>query len=40
MINMTLPDPIENYIHRVGRVGRAECIGLAISIVGSVEEKV
>ena len=33
MINMTLPDEAENYIHRIGRVGRAERMGLAISIV-------
>ena len=33
MINMTLPDETENYIHRIGRVGRAEHLGLAISIV-------
>ena len=42
MINMTLPDEAENYIHRVGRVGRADTMGLAISIVasGGVKEKV
>lgn len=34
-INMTLPDESENYIHRVGRVGRANCMGLAISIIGT-----
>lgn len=40
-INMTLPDEAENYIHRIGRVGRAECMGLAISIVcDSEKEKV
>lgn len=33
MINLTLPDESENYIHRIGRVGRAERMGLAISIV-------
>jgi len=33
IINMTLPDEPENYIHRIGRVGRAEKMGLAISIV-------
>jgi ATP-dependent RNA helicase DDX1 len=33
VINMTLPDEAENYIHRIGRVGRAERMGLAISIV-------
>jgi superfamily II DNA/RNA helicase len=42
MINMTLPDVPENYIHRVGRVGRAECLGLAISLVApaGTQEKV
>ena len=40
VINYTLPDKIEDYIHRVGRVGRAGHAGLAISLVASVEEKV
>ena len=40
VINMTLPDKSEDYIHRVGRVGRADAIGLAISIVSDVPEKV
>jgi len=33
MVNMTLPDEPENYIHRIGRVGRADKMGLAISLV-------
>jgi ATP-dependent RNA helicase DDX1 len=33
VINMTLPDEAENYIHRIGRVGRVDKMGLAISIV-------
>lgn len=33
VINMTLPDVPENYIHRIGRVGRQDCLGLAVSIV-------
>lgn len=42
VINMTLPDAAENYIHRIGRVGRAERMGLAISIVAAdkIPEKV
>jgi ATP-dependent RNA helicase DDX1 len=42
VINMTLPDEAEQYIHRIGRVGRAERMGLAISIVcpEGVDEKV
>ncbi|EOD18394.1 hypothetical protein EMIHUDRAFT_96119 [Emiliania huxleyi CCMP1516] len=35
VINMTLPDKEEDYIHRVGRVGRAEVVGLAVSLVAS-----
>lgn len=40
MINITLPDEKTNYVHRIGRVGRAERMGLAISLVSSVPEKV
>lgn len=42
VINLTLPDEPEYYIHRIGRVGRAEHLGLAISILAPqhVEEKV
>lgn len=40
VINMTLPDSVEQYIHRIGRVGRADAVGLSISIVGKEEEKV
>lgn len=40
MINVTLPDEKANYVHRIGRVGRAERMGLAISLVASVPEKV
>ena len=35
MINMTLPDKEEDYVHRVGRVGRADVMGLAISFVAT-----
>jgi len=40
MINVTLPDEKSNYVHRIGRVGRAERMGLAISLVAAVPEKV
>ena len=44
VINMTLPpaEESENYIHRIGRVGRADKMGLAISLVAAegVKEKV
>lgn len=40
LINVTLPDKAENYIHRVGRVGRAERLGLAISLVAVQKELV
>jgi len=40
MINITLPDEKSNYVHRIGRVGRADRMGLAISLVSTVPEKV
>ena len=40
VINMTLPDEAENYIHRIGRVGRATCPGIAVSFVATCSEKV
>ena len=40
MVNVTLPDEKSNYVHRIGRVGRAERMGLAISLVAAVPEKV
>lgn len=40
VINITLPDEKSNYVHRIGRVGRAERMGLAISLVSTVPEKV
>jgi len=40
IINVTLPDEKTNYVHRIGRVGRAERMGLAISLVAAVPEKV
>ncbi|XP_034060184.1 ATP-dependent RNA helicase DDX1 [Gymnodraco acuticeps] len=40
VINVTLPDEKQNYVHRIGRVGRAEKMGLAISLVAMEKEKV
>ncbi|XP_031437706.1 ATP-dependent RNA helicase DDX1 [Clupea harengus] len=40
VINVTLPDDKLNYVHRIGRVGRAERMGLAISLVAMEKEKV
>ncbi|EAA13221.5 ATP-dependent RNA helicase Ddx1 [Anopheles arabiensis] len=40
IINVTLPDEKSNYVHRIGRVGRADRMGLAFSLVASVPEKV
>ena len=40
VVNVMLPDDKQNYVHRIGRVGRAERMGLAISIVSKVKEKV
>ncbi|OXB53889.1 hypothetical protein ASZ78_013855 [Callipepla squamata] len=39
VINVTLPDEKQNYVHRIGRVGRAERMGLAISLVAKEKEK-
>lgn len=40
VINVTLPDKDEDYVHRVGRVGRADRMGLAVSLVAKEKEKV
>ena len=40
VINVTLPDKSEDYVHRIGRVGRADTMGLAISIVAACQERV
>lgn len=40
VIQMTLPDDIENYIHRIGRCGRADRMGMAISLTATAREKV
>eukprot|EP00793_Prasinoderma_coloniale_P003340 PRCOL_00005975-RA len=40
VINMTLPDKSEDYVHRIGRVGRADCMGLAVSFVATEPERV
>jgi ATP-dependent RNA helicase DDX1 len=40
LVNVTLSDKTENYIHRVGRVGRSEYMGLAVSLVSQQKEAV
>ena len=40
VVNVTMPDDKQNYIHRIGRVGRADRMGLAISLVATAKEKV
>lgn len=40
VVNVTLPDEKQSYVHRIGRVGRAERMGLALSFSSSVKEKV
>lgn len=40
VIQVTLSDDKANYLHRIGRVGRADRMGLAISLVSQVNEKV
>jgi ATP-dependent RNA helicase DDX1 len=40
VINLTLPDEKENYLHRIGRVGRVDRMGLALSLVSKSQEKV
>jgi ATP-dependent RNA helicase DDX1 len=40
VVNMTLPDQPGTYVHRIGRVGRAERMGMAISLVGCTNERV
>ena len=37
VINYELPQVAEDYVHRIGRTGRAGASGLAISLVGSTE---
>jgi ATP-dependent RNA helicase RhlE len=39
VINFDLPDESPNYIHRIGRTGRADKDGIAISFITSSDEK-
>jgi ATP-dependent RNA helicase DeaD len=39
VINYDLPDSVENYVHRIGRTGRAGKEGTAISIVHSLDRR-
>lgn len=40
VLQMSLSDDIENYVHRIGRCGRADRMGLAISLAAKKKEKV
>ena len=39
VINYDLPDSVENYIHRIGRTGRAGKTGIAISLIQPAERR-
>ncbi|HDS16952.1 MAG TPA: DEAD/DEAH box helicase [Proteobacteria bacterium] len=39
VVNFDLPNVAEDYIHRIGRTGRAGCSGRAVSLVSADEEK-
>jgi ATP-dependent RNA helicase RhlE len=39
VINFDMPDDSSNYIHRIGRTGRADKDGIAISFITKAEEK-
>lgn len=39
VINYDLPDSVENYVHRIGRTGRAGKEGTAISIIHSLDRR-
>lgn len=38
VINFDLPEEPENYIHRIGRTGRADAKGIAISFIGNLDK--
>lgn len=40
VINYDLPDEVENYVHRVGRTGRGDARGIAISFCSAEEREV
>lgn len=39
VINYDLPDSVENYVHRIGRTGRAGKEGTAISLINSLDRR-
>lgn len=40
VINYDLPDEVENYVHRVGRTGRGDARGIAVSFCAAEEKEV
>jgi ATP-dependent RNA helicase RhlE len=39
VVNFELPDVVEDYVHRIGRTGRAGAVGQAVSLVSGEEKK-
>lgn len=39
VVNFAIPEEAENYIHRIGRTGRADAEGIAISFVSEAEQE-
>ena len=35
VINYDMPDDIENYVHRIGRTGRGQAVGVATTMINS-----
>ncbi len=39
VVNLDLPNQAEDYVHRIGRTGRAGCVGQAVSLVAAEEHE-